>query len=115
MVWGTKWLLAAAALTIAAAATAAETITYSYDTLGRVTKVVHSGTTNDGVETSYTYDKVHNRTGKTTTGVGASLLAAPTEPSADAQSGAAVESPQPLDGTAVEPGSPDGQSGGSGR
>jgi YD repeat-containing protein len=61
-------LLTAAALTIAAAAVAAETISYSYDARGRLIKVVRSGTVNNGVNTSYAYDKADNRTNKTTSG-----------------------------------------------
>ena len=49
-------------------ASAAETITYSYDARGRLIQVVHSGTVNNGVATSYTIDKADNRTNKTTTG-----------------------------------------------
>ena len=59
---------ASAALFISTAAAASETITYTYDARGRVKQVSHSGTANNGVSTSYTYDKAHNRTNKTTTG-----------------------------------------------
>ena len=50
------------------AARAAETITYTYDAKGRVIKVVHSGTVNNGVTTEYTHDKADNRTRVKTTG-----------------------------------------------
>jgi hypothetical protein len=63
-----KILLAAAALACAAAAVAAETIAYKYDARGRLTNVHRSGTVNNNVNTSYTYDKADNRTNKTTTG-----------------------------------------------
>jgi hypothetical protein len=43
------------------AAFAAETITYSYDAKGRLVKVVHSGTVNNGVTADYTLDKADNR------------------------------------------------------
>jgi len=56
------------ALTAAAVAYAAETITYSYDARGRLVKVERSGTVNNNVLTSYTLDKADNRTNKTTTG-----------------------------------------------
>ncbi|MFL6725203.1 MAG: RHS repeat domain-containing protein [Sphingomicrobium sp.] len=59
---------ATAALMIPIAASASETITYSYDARGRLVQVAHSGTVNNGVTTSYVYDKAHNRTSKTTTG-----------------------------------------------
>ena len=45
-------LLALAALGVAAAAMAAETITYTYDARGRLIKVVHIGTVNNGVNTT---------------------------------------------------------------
>lgn len=50
------------------AANAAETIGFSYDAHGRLTKVARSGTINNNVVTNYTYDKADNRTNKTTTG-----------------------------------------------
>ena len=52
----------------ATAALATETITYSYDARGRLVQVVHNGTANNGVTTSYAYDRAHNRTNVTTTG-----------------------------------------------
>jgi hypothetical protein len=57
------------ALVLAAGpATAAETITYTYDARGRLIKVERTGTVNNGVTTNYTIDKADNRTNKTTTG-----------------------------------------------
>jgi hypothetical protein len=52
------------------AALASETINYSYDARGRVKQIARSGTPviNNGVTTSYTYDKADNRLSKTTTG-----------------------------------------------
>ena len=55
-------------LVLGAAAYAAETITYTYDARGRLKQVVHSGTVNNGVSTTYTHDKADNRTNKTTIG-----------------------------------------------
>lgn len=49
-------------------ATAAETVTYTYDAKGRLVKVVHTGTVNNGVTTDYTHDKADNRTKVKTTG-----------------------------------------------
>jgi len=43
------------------AASAAETITYTYDARGRLIKVVHSGTVNNNVQACYKYDKADNR------------------------------------------------------
>ena len=49
-------------------ARAGETIAYTYDAKGRLTKVVRSGTVNAGVTTSYTHDKADNRRNLKTTG-----------------------------------------------
>jgi YD repeat-containing protein len=62
-------LLGAAMLAATATAAAAhETITYSYDSRGRLVKVVRTGTVNNGVSvsTDYAYDKADNRTKKET-------------------------------------------------
>jgi hypothetical protein len=61
-------LLTSAAIATAAAAVAAETVTYSYDARGRLIKIVRSGTVNNGVATSYTHDKADNRKTRTTAG-----------------------------------------------
>jgi YD repeat-containing protein len=53
---------------LASAAEAAETITYTYDARGRLVQVAHSGSVNNGVTTSYSYDHANNRSNKTTTG-----------------------------------------------
>ena len=66
-----KFLMSAAAIAIAAgamAAYAAETITYTYDAKGRLVKVVHTGTVNNGVTVDYIHDKSDNRTNVKTTG-----------------------------------------------
>jgi hypothetical protein len=47
---------------------ATETITYTYDALGRLVAVVHSGTVNNGQQTVYAIDPADNRTNVTTTG-----------------------------------------------
>lgn len=62
-----RWILFGAIL-LAAAAEAAETITYKYDARGRLVQVSHSGTVNNGVVTNDTFDKADNRTNVTTTG-----------------------------------------------
>lgn len=49
-------------------ATAAETITYSYDAKGRVVRIVHSGSVNSGATTTYSHDKADNRVVVRTTG-----------------------------------------------
>jgi phage gp36-like protein len=63
-----RYIAVAILLAVGAAAHAAETITYSYDSKGRLIQVVHSGTVNNGVTTTYTYDKANNRNQVTTTG-----------------------------------------------
>ena len=63
-----KTALAAAALTASAAASAGETITYTYDAKGRLVKVERSGTVNNGVKAEYAHDKAHNRVNVTVTG-----------------------------------------------
>ena len=50
------------------AASADETITYTYDARGRLVQVVHSGTVNAGVQTTYTLDPADNRSHQPTTG-----------------------------------------------
>ena len=47
---------------VAFAAWASETITYTYDSRGRLVKVVRSGTVNNNVQAEYKYDKADNRT-----------------------------------------------------
>ncbi|WP_411340696.1 hypothetical protein V6U71_01665 [Sphingopyxis sp. J-6] len=59
--------LALAVLATGWPATAAETITYSYDGKGRVVKVVRTGTVNNNVTVEYTHDKADNRTRLKTT------------------------------------------------
>jgi murein DD-endopeptidase MepM/ murein hydrolase activator NlpD len=60
--------LLAAPLLGGALAHASETVTYSYDAKGRLVKVEHSGTVNNGVQTTYSHDKADNRKNTTTTG-----------------------------------------------
>lgn len=47
---------------VAIAAWAAETITYTYDSRGRLVKVKREGTVNNNVQAEYKYDKADNRT-----------------------------------------------------
>jgi hypothetical protein len=46
---------------------ASESTTYAYDARGRLMQVAHSGTVNNGVGSSYCYDKSDNRTNVTVT------------------------------------------------
>ena len=57
-----KVAVAAASFCVAASAYASETTTYTYDSRGRLVKVEHAGTVNDGVTTQYGLDKADNRT-----------------------------------------------------
>ena len=61
-------LLSAAGLATAAAALAAETLTYRYDARGRLVKVERTGSVNNGVIANYSYDKANNRTNRTVSG-----------------------------------------------
>ena len=53
--------IAAAALTAFTPALADETIKYTYDARGRLVKIAHSGTVNNGTTACYSYDKADNR------------------------------------------------------
>jgi YD repeat-containing protein len=58
----TRFALTAFALSlISLTASAAETITYTYDARGRLIKVVHSGTVNNNNQVCYKLDKAGNR------------------------------------------------------
>lgn len=61
-------LLAIALVGTSVVSHAAETITYSYDARGRLIKVVHTGSVNNNLQTTYTHDKADNRKNTTTTG-----------------------------------------------
>ena len=57
-----KIVFVATAVSLAAAAVASETITYSYDSRGRLVKVERKGDVNNNVKAEYKYDKGDNRT-----------------------------------------------------
>lgn len=63
-------LLVVPAMLLAAASptNAAETVTYTYDALGRLTSVAHSGGDNAGMTQSFSYDAAGNRTQYQVTG-----------------------------------------------
>ena len=61
------WLVGLIVAAASTAAFAAETIKFTYDPLGRLTKVEHNGTVNNNVITNYAYDNSDNRTNKKTT------------------------------------------------
>ena len=58
---GITEVLMLAGLACSAAASATETITYTYDARGRLVKVVHTGTVNSNNQACYKYDKADNR------------------------------------------------------
>ncbi len=60
--------LAAGLATFAVEASAAEVVAYKYDIRGRLVEVKRTGTVNNGVTTTYAFDKAHNRINKATTG-----------------------------------------------
>ena len=71
-------LLASAALALLPSiASAGETVTYSYDAKGRLTKVAHAGGRNDGATTSYAFDAADNRMGVATSGVHPQVIVVP--------------------------------------
>lgn len=57
-----------ALIAIATPILASETITYTYDAKGRLTKVVRTGSVNNAVTAQYAYDKADNRSTVSTTG-----------------------------------------------
>src|SRR5688500_15059858 len=74
------WALATSAIALATAAEASETITYGYDSLGRLIRVERTGKANNGVNAHYSYDAADNR--KTVTaGAGAIAPSSPPPPS----------------------------------
>lgn len=54
-------LILSALLLTPAGAYAAETITYQYDAKGRLIQATHSGSSNDGLASAYSYDAADNR------------------------------------------------------
>jgi uncharacterized protein RhaS with RHS repeats len=65
-----RFFLASSALALASAAQAGETVTYSYDALGRLVATTSSGTVNDGLTTSLAYDPAGNRSTYMVSGAG---------------------------------------------
>lgn len=62
--------LASLAVIALSPAFGSETINYTYDARGRLVKVAHSGTVNNGVTANYSYDDADNRSNVTVTGAG---------------------------------------------
>ena len=59
--WRARLILAASALGVAAPAQAGETVSYTYDALGRLTATAGSGTVNAGDSSALTYDPAGTR------------------------------------------------------
>lgn len=72
-----KHIIAAGLALLPSIASAAETVTYAYDAKGRVTQVVHTGSVNDGVVTTYALDKADNRTSVAVTGASQRVVVVP--------------------------------------
>lgn len=123
----TRWLrnavLCAAGVIFATLpALATETISYTYDALGRLTAVQSSGDVNNGQNVATTYDAAGNRTNQTVTGASAGGGGSPLQLSVAGASvteggtlsfavtrsgdtsGAASATYSTADGTAVQPG-----------
>lgn len=58
-------------------ASAASTTTYTYDALGRLTNASTTGTVNNGVQMSTTYDPADNRTTYQVTGSASKVVVVP--------------------------------------
>jgi hypothetical protein len=65
------------AFAVAAPARAAETVSYTYDALGRITASTTSGGPNSGMATGTTFDAAGNRASYTVTGASAALQMTP--------------------------------------
>lgn len=91
-------LIAAALASVSTTALASETIAYGYDARGRLVRVAHSGSVNNGLLTTYALDKADNRASVTVTG-GGSPAPSPTPSPAPAPS--PPPSPPPPTGTNV--------------
>lgn len=61
-------IVASATTAMTSIVMASETVTYTYDARGRLIKVEHSGTVNNGVVANYTFDKADSRTNVKVTG-----------------------------------------------
>ncbi|GAO40617.1 hypothetical protein SCH01S_49_00310 [Sphingomonas changbaiensis NBRC 104936] len=65
------------AIAWASAAAGAETVTYSYDAQGRLVTAVHSGTVNNNVQATYSFDAADNRTNLTITNAFSRVVVVP--------------------------------------
>lgn len=72
-----KPVIATALALLPALACAAETVAYSYDAKGRLTKVEHTGGRNNGQTSTYSFDAADNRTQSQVTGARGNLVIVP--------------------------------------
>ena len=111
MRWPARWLSAGAVLAAPAAAAASDTVSYTYDALGRLVAVATVGGRNDGVAVSTGYDPAGNRASYGVSGTGASgaAPASLSSPPAGVASGLDEEGPAAeARSAAVEPPPPGG-------
>lgn len=67
----------AVVLTVPSAGIAAETVTYTYDALGRVVTMDHQDGPNNNVTSTYSYDAADNRTNVTVQGAPTKVVVVP--------------------------------------
>jgi YD repeat-containing protein len=77
---GARLFLATSVCALATAAQAGETVTYTYDALGRLVATQSSGSVNNGVSTSVGYDPAGNRSTYTVSGSGSGSGPSPPPP-----------------------------------
>lgn len=69
-----KVVIALGAFAVASSASASETVTYSYDALGRLVGSVTAGGANSGISTGTSFDPAGNRTSYTVSGASAAQI-----------------------------------------
>lgn len=72
-----KHIIAVGLALLPAITGAAETVTYSYDAKGRLTKVQHTGGRNNGMISNYAFDAADNRTASKVAGARARMIVVP--------------------------------------
>ena len=97
---GARFFLATSLLALTASARGSETVTYSYDALGRLTATASSGTVNNGVATSVAYDPAGNRSAYNVSGASGPPPSSP--PPSSPPSSPPPSSPPPGPPTAVD-------------